>query len=246
MKATRRWTTGAAILCGILALAPSEARGEKFKDALLSSLRDPATWIPAAGAFVFAATGQDGAVSAWALRETPVFGSPERALQASSDLRTATHVAMLGSTLLRNDASEWRVWSAQFTAALAAANLPGPIKGATGRTRPDESDEESFPSSHAAAAFAYAALGSRNIEASDLPRGVKRSMKIAIHTMAAATAWARVEGGVHYPSDVLAGAALGNFVSTLINDTLLPDDGSMTIGMNLSADGGEVRLTWRF
>ena len=40
-------------------------------------------------------------------------------------------------------------------------------------------------------------------------------------TLAGATAWARVEGGVHYPSDVLAGAALGHFVTSTFTHALL-------------------------
>ena len=40
--------------------------------------------------------------------------------------------------------------------------------------------------------------------------------------LAAGTAWARVEGGVHYPSDNLFGAALGNFVATFVHDAFLP------------------------
>ena len=235
----------AAIFCVVL-LASFEARGETFREALVSSLRDPATWMPAAGAVLFAASGQDAVVAEWAARETPLFGSTERALQASNDLRTVTHVAMLSTTLLRNDAREWRTWGGQFVATTTAANIAGPIKNLTGRTRPDASDDESFPSAHATAAFAYAAIGSRNLDASDLSPPVRRSMKIGLTTLAAATSWARVEGGVHYPSDILAGAALGNFVSTIINDTLLSSHPNVRLGMSLGADGGEASITWRF
>lgn len=226
-------------------LSPEILAGS-FREALARGLRDPATWVPAAGAFVFVATGQDEAVARWAAAETPLFGSPENALHLSSDFRTATHVLALGSTMLRRDAADWRTWGGQIAATTLAANLPGPVKRVSGRTRPDASDDLSFPSSHAAAAFAYAAIGRRNIDASDLPPPVKRSMKIGLMSLAGATAWARVEGGVHYPSDVLAGAALGNLVSTVINDALLAEDGNMTVAMEFSRDGGEVRFTWRF
>lgn len=39
--------------------------------------------------------------------------------------------------------------------------------------------------------------------------------------MAVITAWARVEGNVHYPSDVLVGAALGNFIGMFIHDAFI-------------------------
>ena len=42
--------------------------------------------------------------------------------------------------------------------------------------------------------------------------------------IAAGTAWARVEGCKHYPSDVLFGAALGNFVAIFVHDAFLPAD----------------------
>jgi len=37
----------------------------------------------------------------------------------------------------------------------------------------------------------------------------------------AGTSWARVEAGMHYPSDVLAGAALGHFIAAVVNDAFL-------------------------
>ena len=39
--------------------------------------------------------------------------------------------------------------------------------------------------------------------------------------IAAGTAWARIEAGEHYPSDVLVGYALGHFFSAFIQDAFL-------------------------
>jgi hypothetical protein len=44
-----------------------------------------------------------------------------------------------------------------------------------------------------------------------------------------ATAWARIEAGAHYPTDVLAGAALGNFVSLFVHDAFLGGDCSVSV-----------------
>jgi undecaprenyl-diphosphatase len=57
----------------------------------------------------------------------------------------------------------------------------------------------SFPSGHSAAAFAFATAISR-----DSPW-----LAIAIQFLAGSVAYSRVHTGVHYPGDVLAGAALG-------------------------------------
>jgi undecaprenyl-diphosphatase len=60
-------------------------------------------------------------------------------------------------------------------------------------------DSHSFPSGHTAAAAAFAAGAGRELPAARLPLGA----------LAAAVGYSRVHTGVHYPGDVLAGAALG-------------------------------------
>jgi undecaprenyl-diphosphatase len=57
----------------------------------------------------------------------------------------------------------------------------------------------SFPSGHAATSFACA-----TVLGLAFPR-----LRVAFFLLAAAVAWSRVYVGVHYPLDVLAGAALG-------------------------------------
>jgi undecaprenyl-diphosphatase len=64
----------------------------------------------------------------------------------------------------------------------------------------------SFPSGHAATAFAGATALYRF-----LPRRA-----VPLYLLAAAVAWSRVYVGVHYLSDVLAGAALGVATTLLL------------------------------
>jgi membrane-associated phospholipid phosphatase len=245
MKAWRR--ARLSFLC-LLLLFPSRTLAGRLKESLLDALREPRTWAPAAGAVFFAATGLDSRVADWAVRETPVFGSPERARQASDDLRTATHLGMFATGLLApavdDDPERLRRTFVDFTAMVMAANSASLFKRITRRTRPDGSDDLSLPSNHSTAAFAYAAMGSRNLAASGLPVGLRRASSIGLTTLAAGSAWARVEAGVHYPSDVLAGAALGSFVSSFIEGAILPADSNVRIGTALDASGAQVWLRW--
>lgn len=213
----------ALLACAGIAPPPEQAG---FRSALRQTLREPGTWIPAAGAVVFASTGWDGQLSRWAVTQTPVFGSRQDALSASDDLRTATHYAMLGSALLVSDPDH--PWRRRLLAAAveqgglgATTLLTTATKSATHRPRPDGSDDESLPSAHASQAFSAATGAAWNLRHSSLPVGARRAGIALVETLAAGTGWARVEGGVHYPSDVLAGAALGHFVSSVLEHALL-------------------------
>lgn len=57
----------------------------------------------------------------------------------------------------------------------------------------------SFPSGHSATAFAFATATSRELPASS----------VVLVPLAGAVAYSRVHTGVHYPSDVVAGATIG-------------------------------------
>jgi len=66
--------------------------------------------------------------------------------------------------------------------------------------------ERSFPSRHVASGLAMAAIGGRAH-----PR-----LGLAMATVAWALGLSRVAAGLHYPSDVLAGAALGRAIGQLV------------------------------
>lgn len=95
----------------------------------------------------------------------------------------------------------------------ALTNLPAKLLA--GRARPDLAvvpqvrrlarvpTSTSFPSGHAASAFAFATAASLE----------ESSLRVPLFTLAAAVAASRVYTGVHYPGDVLAGSAIGAAVA---------------------------------
>ena len=92
------------------------------------------------------------------------------------------------------------------------------LKALVGRARPCASlahvhalvfstpHDPSFPSGHAAGAFAVAAFVAFEAR-------VHVAAKIALFVLAAGIAVSRVVLGVHFPSDIAAGAALGTVAS---------------------------------
>jgi hypothetical protein len=66
----------------------------------------------------------------------------------------------------------------------------------------------SFPSGHAAGAFAFATGVGRVLPAAGLP----------LHALAALVAYSRIHTGVHYPGDVIAGAIMGAALAQLTTD----------------------------
>ena len=90
------------------------------------------------------------------------------------------------------------------------------------RQRPDLTDVLSFPSGHTAAAFCAATLIERNSGP---------ALGIPAYAVAALVGFSRVEAKRHFPSDVLAGAALGTAVATFV-DALHFGDGSPGEGIS--------------
>jgi undecaprenyl-diphosphatase len=122
-------------------------------------------------------------------------------------------LAVLTAWYLRRPAAVPFTLIAYFVASAAA----DAIKALVERDRPGENlllpepASTSFPSGHAATSFACAAT---------LARFVPTRVAVVFYVLAAAIAYSRVYVGVHFPLDVLAGAALGLLVATALR--LLP------------------------
>jgi undecaprenyl-diphosphatase len=115
----------------------------------------------------------------------------------------------------------WRRWTLFLlvvSADLSADLIAYALKVATDRPRPPVAyprpkplvgvpHDGSFPSGHAATSFACATL---------LAWALPRRYAPLLFLLAAAIAFSRVYVGVHYPLDVLGGAALGVLVATAL------------------------------
>lgn len=126
----------------------------------------------------------------------------------------ATGMAVLGGSRGRQAAFDGLV---AIGTTSAAVNLG--IKPLARRRRPERAEPDpfgdryvpmprstSFPSGHAASAFAFAYAVSR-----DLPR-----LAVPVGLLAGAVAHSRVHTGVHYPSDVVIGSILGAGTAAMV------------------------------
>jgi len=129
--------------------------------------------------------------------------------------RVGTHglvwlvLGAVAAVALRRPSLLLLVLTADIVAELASSGL----KEVVGRPRPHDPHALvappsglSLPSGHAATSFACAA-----VLAAAIPR-----LAVPLFVLAAAIAFSRVYVGVHYPLDVLAGAALGIAVATAL------------------------------
>jgi undecaprenyl-diphosphatase len=145
-------------------------------------------------------------------------------------LVTAAALAIVGGGRGRRAATEG-VLAIALTSAVTNIILK-PLAGrrrpaqSRGRPMPDsrrvrQPTSRSFPSGHAASAFAFASTVEQSIP------GLRLPLRVA----AATVAYSRVHTGVHYPSDVGAGAVVGTLCSDALRrlatrPTVRADDGT--------------------
>jgi hypothetical protein len=144
-----------------------------------------------------------------------------------------------------------------LTASLIATGMITPVMGTlVGRERPTEeqgaysfhpSEGRAFPSGHATQVFAVASVIATSYD--------QLWVKAAAYGLASMTAWERVRRGKHFPTDVVAGAAIGTLVghsvvrfntrlrsgekepeSTGARLTLVPVVGAGTYGVSATLD----------
>ena len=229
---------------------------KKISGAAHDAFFDLQTLIPAAGALIFAVDDFDNEVSDWATDHNPIFGSDENAKDASDVLRNMLLAEFFVTALATpsgNDSKQWtnaksKGLGVELAALGATLGTTVLLKSGSDRERPDESDNNSFPSGHSSASFSAATLANRNLDSIGLPKKLRRPLQVGNLFLATGVAWARVEGGKHFPSDVLAGAALGHFLTAFIHDAFLglPAEDKFSFVI-ISLDGGAAaQLSFHF
>jgi membrane-associated phospholipid phosphatase len=143
---------------------------------------------------------------------TPALDGPFRRLSNAANysrlwLGIAAAIALPGSRRGRNAALE-----GVLAIGVTSATINLGIKPLARRRRPERADpavadarqirmpeSASFPSGHAASAFAFAYAVSRHLP----------GLAVPIRLLAGGVAYSRVHAGVHYPGDVVIGSILG-------------------------------------
>ena len=217
--------------------------GHRLGRSALNAVRHPQTWVPLAGAAVIGVGGWDHDISDWAVEETPLFGS--NAADVSDGLRTFNAGAWLVSAFLTPSdsiGSRAKGLLVQGTAVTLEHYSVRGLKSLTGRERPDGTNAESMPSGHTSRASIGAALAATNLEYMAMPDWARTTLQIGLHGTAAATGWARVEAEKHYPTDVLVGYAVGQFIGRFFHEAFFNDGAGSSVHFSPAPGGGAVTL----
>jgi hypothetical protein len=225
------------------------------KTALKAAL-DPGTWVPVAGALVFQIGHLDRQLSNWSSSHTPIFGSPKNADTASEVLQGVSEGAYVITALAAPSGEKSADWMEAKVRGLGVGimaiglteGVTDGLKYATHRKRPNNSNYESFPSGHASRATVCDTLAARNVDFLSISDPAHIGLQVGFATLTAATAWSRLEAKQHYPSDVLAGIALGHFLGAFINDAFLgaEDPQKISLALNPGAKEFAVEVHWGF
>lgn len=219
-------TSGQAVLGSNATYKPGWST---IKRSMHNAARDPQVWGSLLAGIVLQVDDMDERLYDHLREQTPLFGSSSNANRRSDDWRSLTSVAYV-STALLVPAEEGRPWMSrarllglEWAGVQSTRIVTSALKKAAGRQRPNDRDYKSMPSGHTSRAKISAQMANLNVHYVDIESSTKSGLNWTFNGFAALTGWARVEAGVHYPSDVLAGWALGQFMSHLVVSFIQPD-----------------------
>ena len=226
----------------------------RSKSSLASAFHDPNVWGTLLAAALLQSTDLDHEISDQLREDTPLFGSTQEASDASFDFRDLTEMAYISTALLTPGPDTPGEWFSTKALLLGSEWLTvemgqigtSELKTITERERPNFEDKESFVSGHVSAASAQAQMAGLNVEYLPIDETSKLALNITINSFAALTAWARVEAGEHYASDVLAGWALGHFVSHIGQKFIDPGNQQVLVRPRSGPDETGIEVIIRF
>lgn len=263
MCALRLWLLMFSVLLSACTTTQQPVLGESItfkpgwgalKQSVGEAIADPQVWGSLLGAVVLQVAVMDQELSEQLREHTPLFGSSDRANERSDDFRSLTSAAYISTALLvpgSQESGPWlsskaRLLGSEWLAVESTSVVTTGLKDSTKRQRPNGRDDESLPSGHASGATIRAQMANLNVGYLPIPATTRRNLKLTFDGFAVLTAWARVEAGLHYPSDVLAGWALGHFMAHFANDFIIPDQQQIQLYPQVVSDGFAMQLVTRF
>lgn len=210
----------------------SNGFSDRFWQAAETAFYDHGTWPLLLGAAVVRVTPYDAKIADYAMKHKPMFSNKDNAAQTTDTLRSFNDALALSTALAVKEGWEDKgervltEGAALFSTRLVTTQMNERVN----REYPDGTGNDSFGSHHAASPFAAAALTRRNMASIDMPGWAASGINITSYAAASASSWGRIEMGLHYPSDQLASAAVGNFIAILFHDTFVSEN----IQFNLS------------
>ncbi len=235
------------------ALAESFLSWSKLTDATVRAARHPSTWAPLAAAAVVGAGDWDHQWQRSASKHQYLFG--DDAEDASDTLVTASTVLYGLSTLAAAPAGQGFQdslgWKARNAAVLLVDKalvdeIVDEWKEASGRDRPDGIADDSFPSRHNGTAAVQNTLTRRNLDYIDMHPHLRTLAKAGLYGLDGLTGMARMEADKHYPTDVLVGMALGNFIANLSYNLFLESATPKTYSVTFVPTADSLMVTTQF
>ena len=216
---------------------------EKIQKAAVNAVTAPETWVPLSSAFIIHVTNNDYKIANWATHKNPIFGSQNNADRFTDYFLYVSRMAYYSTLILTPGGDNFDHWmfSKIKGAAIGLASTQineksvSFIKREGVRVRPDRTDYLSFPSGHVSKVAVHNMLTLRNLENSNFCDCTRTGLHVGISTLTLATAWSRIEANRHYPTDVLLGAAIGNFIGTFIHDAFIGIEHNHDIDFNVSS-----------
>lgn len=226
-------------------ISPGWAR---IRASAIEAATDPWVWGPLAGAAVLQAGDFDHRLSHWGRTHVPVFGSVANATLWSDRLRSASVGVDIATVLFTPSGPPGGAWAVDkakgylvdLAAATTAIESTSLLQHTLRRERPNRANDHSFPSDHASASAVYTQMAALNLERIRMGAGARTALDAGLHVLSFATAWARVEGGWHYPSDTLAGMAIGNFCGIFFTNAFMGLNARERVAFTPLPGGGEL------